>query len=58
MRVVSANLHSVGISIEEAAQVLGAGPLTTFLEVTLPVIKQGMLTAAIFSFVYRNKPQP
>ena len=51
VRVVSANLHSVGISIEEAAQVLGAGPLTTFLEVTLPVIKQGMLTAAIFSFV-------
>ena len=30
---------------------LGAGPLATFLEVTLPVIKQGMLTAAIFSFV-------
>jgi putative spermidine/putrescine transport system permease protein len=51
VRVVSANLHSVGISIEEAAQVLGAGPFTTFLEVTLPVIKQGMLTAAIFSFV-------
>ncbi len=51
VRVVSANLYSVGPSIEEAAQVLGAGPWTTFVRVTLPVIKQGMLTAAIFSFV-------
>jgi putative spermidine/putrescine transport system permease protein len=51
VRVVSASLYSVGPSIEEAAQVLGAGPLTTFIRITLPVIKQGMLAAAIFSFV-------
>jgi putative spermidine/putrescine transport system permease protein len=51
LRVISANLQSVGPSIEEAAQVLGAGPWTTFVRVTLPVIRQGMLTAAIFSFV-------
>jgi len=51
LRVVSASLYSVGPSIEEAAQVLGAGPLTTFARITLPVIKQGMLAAAIFSFV-------
>src|SRR5204863_149149 len=51
VRVVSASLYSVGPSIEEAAQVLGAGPVTTFVAVTLPMIRQGMLTAAIFSFV-------
>ena len=47
VRVVSANLYSVGPSIEEAAQVLGAGPVTTFVAVTLPMIRQGMLTAAM-----------
>jgi putative spermidine/putrescine transport system permease protein len=51
VRVISANLYSVGPSIEEAAQVLGAGPLRTVLQITLPVIKQGMLAAAIFAFV-------
>jgi putative spermidine/putrescine transport system permease protein len=51
VRVVSANLYSVGPSIEEAARVLGAGPLRTFFSITMPVIKQGMLTAAIFAFV-------
>jgi putative spermidine/putrescine transport system permease protein len=51
VRVVAANLYSVGPSIEEAAQVLGAGPLRTLVEVTLPVIKQGILAAAIFAFV-------
>jgi putative spermidine/putrescine transport system permease protein len=51
IRVVSANLYSVSSSIEEAAHVLGAGPLRTFLQITGPVIKQGILTAAIFAFV-------
>jgi putative spermidine/putrescine transport system permease protein len=51
IRVVSANLYSVSSSIEEAAHVLGAGPLRTFLQITAPVIKQGILTAAIFAFV-------
>jgi putative spermidine/putrescine transport system permease protein len=51
IRVISANLYSVSPSIEEAAQMLGAGPLRTFLKITGPVIKQGILTAAIFAFV-------
>lgn len=51
VRVISANLYTVSISIEEAAHVLGAGPVVTFFRITLPVIKQGMLAAGIFSFV-------
>jgi putative spermidine/putrescine transport system permease protein len=31
--------------------VLGAGPLRTFFQITLPVIKQGILAAGIFTFV-------
>jgi len=51
MRVVMANLQTVSVSIEEAAHVLGAGPVTSFVRVTLPVIKSGILAALIFSFI-------
>lgn len=51
VRVISANLHTVSPSIEEAAHVLGAGPITAFFKVTLPVIKPGVIAAGIFSFV-------
>ena len=51
VRVITANLQTVGPSIEEAAYVLGAGPAATLFRVTLPVIKQGLAAAAIFSFV-------
>jgi putative spermidine/putrescine transport system permease protein len=51
VRVISANLQTVSVSTEEAAYVLGASPILTFFKITLPVIRQGMLAAAIFSFV-------
>jgi putative spermidine/putrescine transport system permease protein len=51
VRVVMANLQTVSISIEEAAQVLGAGPVTSFVRVTLPVIKTGVVSALIFCFI-------
>jgi len=51
VRVVMANLQTVGISLEEAARVLGAGPVTSFLRVTLPVIRSGVVSALIFSFI-------
>lgn len=51
MRVVMANLQTVSISIEEAAHVLGAGPVASFARVTLPVIRSGILAALIFSFI-------
>lgn len=51
LRVIIANLQTVSTSIEEAAQVLGAGPVTSFVRVTLPVIKSGMISALVFSFI-------
>lgn len=51
VRVITANLQTVSVSIEEAAYVLGAGPIATLLRITLPVIKPGLIAAAIFSFV-------
>jgi len=51
VRVITANLQTVSPSIEEAAHVLGAGPLVTLFRITLPVIKPGIIAAAIFSFV-------
>ncbi len=51
IRVITANLQTVGPSIEEAAYVLGAGPAVTLFRITLPVIKPGLAAAAIFSFV-------
>ncbi len=38
-------------SIEEAALNLGATPLQAFLKVTLPVIKPGVVAAALFGFI-------
>ena len=37
-------------SLEEAAQDLGASPLTTFLLVTLPIIFPGVMAAALLAF--------
>ena len=51
VRVITANLQTMSPSIEEAAHVLGAGPIATLFRVTLPVIKPGIIAAAIFSFV-------
>ncbi len=51
VRLVSASLVGVDQSIEEASANLGARPLTTFLRVTLPMIRPGVVAAAIFSFI-------
>jgi len=51
VRVVIANLQTVSPSLEEAAQVLGASPAKSFLRVTLPVIRTGVVSALIFSFI-------
>lgn len=50
-RLVSASLAGFDRSIEEAAQNLGATPLTTFWRVTLPAIRPGIVAAALFGFV-------
>jgi putative spermidine/putrescine transport system permease protein len=51
VRLISASLVGVDRSIEEAAMNLGASPLTTFLRITLPLIRPGVVAAAIFSFI-------
>ncbi|HEY1326727.1 MAG TPA: ABC transporter permease [Casimicrobiaceae bacterium] len=51
VRLITASLGGVDRSIEEAAQNLGATPLRTFLRVTLPAIKPGIVAAALFSFI-------
>ena len=51
VRLVSASLAGFDRSIEEAAQNLGAKPLTTFRRITLPAIRPGIVAAALFGFV-------
>ena len=51
VRLVSASLAGFDRSLEEAAQSLGARPLTTFFRVTLPTIRPGIVAAALFGFV-------
>lgn len=38
-------------SLEEAAHSLGAGPLTTFRRITFPLIKGGVISGGVFSFI-------
>lgn len=51
MRLVCASLVSTGSNAEEAAQSLGANAFQTFFLVTLPVIRPGIIAAALFSFI-------
>ena len=51
VRTTLAVLHNFDLRLEEAAQNLGASPTRTFFEVTLPLIKPGVLAGAIFAFI-------
>jgi putative spermidine/putrescine transport system permease protein len=48
---VTNSLRSVNVAIEHAALSCGANPFTVFLRITLPLIKAGAVSGAIFSFV-------
>ena len=48
--VVAAGVMGLDRSLEEAAMDLGADPLTTFREVTLPALMPNVIAAALFSF--------
>jgi putative spermidine/putrescine transport system permease protein len=48
--VLSAHAH-YDFAIEEAAQNLGATPVHTFWHVTLPILRPGIASGAIFSFL-------
>ncbi len=48
---VSSVLVRFDTSLEEASRSLGAGALTTFRRVTLPLIKGGVVSGAVLSFI-------
>lgn len=50
IRTVGATLVGFNRSLEEAAEDLGARPLQTFLLITLPLIKGGVVAAGLFGF--------
>ncbi|GGF70819.1 ABC transporter permease [Azorhizobium oxalatiphilum] len=51
VRTTLAVLHNFDLRLEEAARNLGASPQRTFFEVTLPLIKPGVIAGGIFAFI-------
>jgi putative spermidine/putrescine transport system permease protein len=51
IRTVMISLRRVDPVLEQAADTLGASPRRIFAEITLPLIKPGMLAGALFAFV-------
>ena len=51
LRTTLAVLHDFDGRIEEAAAVLGARPLRVLTEVTLPLIRPGVMAGGIFAFI-------
>jgi putative spermidine/putrescine transport system permease protein len=51
VRSILAGHTRFDFSLEEAAQNLGAGPAQTFLHVTLPALRPGIASGAIFAFL-------
>jgi putative spermidine/putrescine transport system permease protein len=51
VRTTLAVLHNFDLRLEEAAQNLGASPSRTFFEVTLPLVKPGIMAGGIFAFI-------
>lgn len=49
--VLSANLKGFDRTLERAAQSLGASPTKTFIHVTLPILRPGLIISALFAFV-------
>jgi putative spermidine/putrescine transport system permease protein len=51
LRTTLAVLQNFDTRLEEAARNLGAGPLRTYFEVTLPLTKPGVMAGAVFAFI-------
>ena len=51
LRMVAASLGEFDPAVEEAAHNLGAGWARTFFQVTLPLIRPGVLAGAVFAFI-------
>ena len=51
VRLVSASMHGLDPSIEEAARNLGANGRVAFWRITLPMLRPAIVAAALFSFI-------
>jgi putative spermidine/putrescine transport system permease protein len=51
IRMVLTSLKYVEVDLESAAMSLGAKPIRTFMEVTIPIIMPGVLVSAVFGFM-------
>lgn len=49
--VMTTTLQGMDTGLERASSSLGAHPLRTFMHVTLPLVRPGLVTAAIFAFI-------
>ncbi len=49
--ILSGQFESVPIDIEEAAKLDGLGPFRTMIRIALPLVRPGLVTALIFSFI-------
>lgn len=49
--VMTTTLQGMDRSLEQASSSLGANPLRSFMHVTLPLVRPGLITAAIFAFI-------
>ncbi len=52
MLIIRARFVGMGDTLEEAAQDLGSGPLSTFRQVTLPRLMPAIVAAALLSFTF------
>lgn len=50
VRAIRLSIETVDRGLESAARTLGAGPVATFMSVTLPLVMPGILTGAILAF--------
>lgn len=51
IRIVGGTLIGIPRSLEDAAAVLGASQLRIFVHVTLPLLRPGLVAAAVFGFI-------
>ena len=58
LNAVEAGLATVTSSMDQAARALGSAPLATLMRVHLPIIRGGLLTAALIVFVDIMKELP
>ena len=58
VRVTGASLANLDAQAEEAARMLGASPVRAFFDVTLPMLRPGIFSAALLSFItsFNNVP--